>query len=54
MELKNHIQLSSVMMLTSLRIVNTVDIYGDKKLNFVYGMNERHGSLKECLKNLKE
>ena len=53
MELKNHIQLSSVMMLTSLRIVNTVDIYGNKKLNFVYGMNERHASFKRMFKEFK-
>jgi|TARA_R100000808_G_C2153391_1_gene163524 hypothetical protein len=53
MELKNHIQLSSVMMITSLKIVNAVEIYGDKKLNFVYGMNERHGSFKRMFKELK-
>ena len=41
------------MMITSLKIVNAVEIYGDKKLNFVYGMNERHGSFKRMFKELK-
>tara|TARA_R110001583_G_scaffold182135_6_gene339765 strand:- start:761 stop:943 length:183 start_codon:yes stop_codon:yes gene_type:complete len=53
MELKNHIQLSSIMMLTSLRIVNSVELYGEKEYNFIYGMNQRHGSFKRMFKELK-
>ncbi len=41
------------MMVTELKIVNTIDIYGHKDLNFVYGMNEKHTSIKRMFKEIK-
>ena len=41
------------MMVTELKIVNTIDIYGHKDLNFVYGMNEKHTSIIRMFKEIK-
>ena len=41
MELKEHIQLSSTLMLNQLKIINTIEVYGDKDYHFLYGMNEK-------------
>lgn len=53
MELKEHIQLSSIMMLTQLRIINTIELQGEKEYCFLYGMNERHDSFKRMFKEIK-
>ena len=51
--IEKHIKLSTNMMLTELKIVNTVDIYGHQDLEFVYGMNEKHTSIKTMFKEIK-
>ena len=51
--IEKHIKLSTNMMLTELKIVNTVDIYGHQDLEFVYGMNEKHTSIKRMFKEIK-
>jgi len=53
MELKNHIQLSSIMMLTQLRIINTIEVHGEREYLFLYGMNERHASFRRMFKEIK-
>jgi len=53
MELKQHIQLSSIMMLTQLRIINTIELHGEKEYCFLYGMNERHDSFTRMFKEIK-
>ena len=51
--IEKHIKLSTTMMITELKIVNTVDIYGHQDLEFVYGMNEKHTSIKRMFKEIK-
>jgi len=53
MELKAHIQLCSTLMLTQLKLINTIEVYGDKDYNFLYGMNEKHTSIKRMFKEIK-
>lgn len=53
MELKAHIQLCSTLMLNQLKIINTIEIYGDKDYHFLYGMNEKHTSFKRMFKEIK-
>ena len=53
MELKKHIQLSSTLMLNQLKIINTIEVYGDKEYHFLYGMNEKHTSIKRMFKEIK-
>ncbi len=51
--IQKHIKLSTTMMVTELKIVNTIDIYGHQDLEFVYGMNEKHTSIKRMFKEIK-
>ena len=53
MELKEHIQLSSTLMLNQLKIINTIEVYGDQEYHFLYGMNEKHRSIKRMFKEIK-
>ena len=53
MELKAHIQLCSTLMLTQLRLINTIEVYGDKEYHFLYGMSEKHTSIKRMFKEIK-
>tara|TARA_R100001163_G_C4994838_1_gene146097 strand:- start:439 stop:621 length:183 start_codon:yes stop_codon:yes gene_type:complete len=53
MELKEHIQLSSTLMLNQLKIINTIEVYGDKDYHFLYGMNEKHTNIKRMFKEIK-
>ena len=53
MELKEHIQLSSTLMLNQLKIINTIEVYRDKDYHFLYGMNEKHTSIKRMFKEIK-
>jgi len=45
--------LSSIMMLTQLRIINTIELHGEKEYCFLYGMNEKHDSFKRMFKEIK-
>jgi len=51
--IQKHIKLSTEMMITELKIVNTIDIYGHQDLEFIYGMNEKHTSIKRMFKEIK-
>lgn len=53
MELKEHIQLSSTLMLNQLKIINTIEVYGDQEYHFLYGMNQKHTSIKRMFKEIK-
>ncbi len=53
MELKKHIELCSKLMVEQIRIINMVEVYGEKRYNFLYGMNEQHGSFKRMFKEIK-
>ena len=53
MELKKHIQLCATSMIAQLKIINTVELQGRKEYEFLYGLNERHTSLKRMFKEIK-
>jgi hypothetical protein len=53
MELRKHIQLSSTMMLTQLKIINIMELYGEEEYDFFYGMNEKHTSFVRMFKEIK-
>jgi hypothetical protein len=53
MELKQHIQLCSTMMLTQLKIINIMELEGEKEYDFLYGLNEKHTSFKRMFKEIK-
>ena len=53
MELKNHIQLCSIMMITELKLINKIELHGDREYCFIYGMNEKHDSFKRMFKEIK-
>jgi len=40
-------------MVEQIRIINMVEVYGEKRYNFLYGMNEQHGSFKRMFKEIK-
>lgn len=52
MELKNHIQLSVLSMLTQIRIINSIELR-NKRYDFLYGLNEKHTSFKRMFKELR-
>tara|TARA_R100000656_G_C3881815_1_gene114588 strand:- start:316 stop:495 length:180 start_codon:yes stop_codon:yes gene_type:complete len=53
MELKNHIQLCAVTMMAQLKIFNKIELYGHNEYDFIYGMNEKHASIKRMFKEIK-
>jgi len=40
-------------MLTQLRIINTIEVHGEREYLFLYGMNERHASFRRMFKEIK-
>ena len=52
MELKEHIQISSTMMITGMKLINRIDIHGEREYCFLYGINEKHISLKRMFKEI--
>tara|TARA_R100000479_G_C6386734_1_gene203277 strand:- start:987 stop:1166 length:180 start_codon:yes stop_codon:yes gene_type:complete len=52
MELKNHIQFSTISMIAQLKIRNSIELK-DKQYDFLYGLNEKHSSFKRMFKELK-
>jgi|TARA_R100000084_G_scaffold99070_1_gene53351 hypothetical protein len=52
MELKNHIQFSTISMIAQLKIINSIELK-DKQYDFLYGLNEKHSSFKRMFKELK-
>jgi len=53
MELKNHIQASTTMMITGMKLINRIDIHGEREYCFLYGMNEKHASFTRMFKEIK-
>ncbi len=52
MELERHIKLSAIIMITQLRIINSIELK-NKKYDFLYGLNEKHTSFKRMFKELR-
>ena len=53
MELRGHIELSAQMMLTQLKMINRIELFGRDEYDFIYGMNEKHTSFKRMFKEIK-
>lgn len=51
--IKKHIKVSTQLMIASLKTVNTVELYGEPDYNFVYGLQEKHTSIKKMYKEIK-
>ena len=52
MELKNHIQFSTISMIAQLKIINSIELR-NKRYDFLYGLNEKHTSFKRMFKELR-
>ena len=40
-------------MLTQLKIINIMELYGQEEYDFLYGMNEKHTSFVRMFKEIK-
>ncbi len=52
MELKQHIKLSTKLMLIQLKTINKIELYGREEYCFLYGRNEKHTSFKRMFKEI--
>ena len=40
-------------MITELKLINKIELHGDREYCFIYGMNEKHDSFKRMFKEIK-
>jgi hypothetical protein len=51
--LKQHIHACAITMIAQLKTISTIELYGQKEYNFLYGMNEKHTSFKRMFNEIK-